>query len=675
MAIRSMAHPSFAQFFSKTPLGDVFSDTSWVSLEDSSLDWLNLPPPAFRDYVRTVPRVSYDKIHQDPKTFKNNPTFLIAQAHRVWITLSKLQQHLPDAPGAVLLDLGAFPFALDTAVRRFLHRSCRILATVNQNLTAGENAALQGLGIEPLAVNLDPKVAVAARPPGMTDFIPLPSESVDTVLFAHVIEHLYHPLQILQEAARVLKPGGKLVLTTDNAFLLGGFLNYLTHGNFVHEPVEGTSAITFNEWRGHVRFFSEGDLTILLERAGLAVIGAEFHEAMYNSLFDDYFVEPQSGMPRWRANLLTKFPYLRNEIVMVAAKTAPSASAPVSNPFESTVYVPELARLATDFSRDRCDLEYAGPLDLAFGMRLLFGRWPVRRELQEFTAHPDRRGVDGLVERLLSSPEFVARKVGVPLDRPAHDCIVMAETPDNLRFFFSIRDTFVGLPVAIGVFEPGMLEVFKRLLKPGMNCIDVGANIGYYSIHFAQWIEPGGRVFSFEPDPFAYHLLLKNRTENGREQVIEAFPFACGEANYDSQVFRHPNPANYGGSQVRDPLRHSLEREGPGQAVPVRKLDDVIPIAISIGLVKMDVEGYEPFVLAGMKRIVKQCAPVIVSEFHTDLLRMAGEDAPARFLADLRALGYSIWRAVPFGQGDQIPFQYSGSNACYDNVVCLPPES
>ena len=55
-----------------------------------------------------------------------------------------------------------------------------------------------------------------------------------------------HPLLILQELFRVLKKGGKLLLSTDNSFLLAGLLNYLVLNHYLHDRVEGTSAMLYN---------------------------------------------------------------------------------------------------------------------------------------------------------------------------------------------------------------------------------------------------------------------------------------------------------------------------------------------------------------------------------------------------------------------------------------------
>jgi SAM-dependent methyltransferase len=313
--------PSFLEACGRERLSDIFGDNSWVSIHDQSLDWLELPSQAFLDYAENRPRLPFDGVPPDPKLYRDDPTFLILQAHRVWLTVQTIARHLPHpSANPVVLDIGAFPFVIDLAIRDFLRQDCRIIATINQALSQEAKEALQRNRIEEIPVNLDPLVKVTTPIEGMTDRIPLEDSSVDLIIFSHVIEHLYHPRLIVEEMCRVLKKGGKIVLSTDNAFLIGGFLNYLTNGAYLHEPVEITSAMVFTEWRGHVRFFSEMDLRTLLERSGMRIVESRFHEALYNSLWKRYFVEPFLRMPRWRADLLSRFPEFRNEIMMVAQK-------------------------------------------------------------------------------------------------------------------------------------------------------------------------------------------------------------------------------------------------------------------------------------------------------------------------------------------------------------------
>ncbi len=313
--------PSFLDVYGQAKLATVFGDSTWVSIKDDSLRWLDLPPKEFLDYAEHTTRLPFDGVPPDPKVFQNDPSFLICQAHRAWLTLRAIDRHLPPPPLVpVVLDLGAYPFAIDRAIRDFLKRTCRVIATFNQSMAPDEVELLDQAGIELIPLNLDPLVQVCKPLPGMTDRIPLEDESVDLVIFSHVIEHLYHPRMILEDACRVLKKGGKLLMSTDNAFLIGGFLNYLTNGTYLHEPVEGTAAMVFHEWRGHVRFYSEADLQTLLGAAGAKVIESSFCEVLYNSLWERYFVDPFLRMPQWRVDLLSRFPEFRNELIVVGEK-------------------------------------------------------------------------------------------------------------------------------------------------------------------------------------------------------------------------------------------------------------------------------------------------------------------------------------------------------------------
>ncbi|MBZ5603449.1 MAG: FkbM family methyltransferase [Acidobacteriia bacterium] len=652
---------SFLERFAKTKLEEIFADQSPVRIFDDSLAWLELPPKEFLQYAETVRKRPQDLALENRSVFHPGATFILSQAHRIWLTLQLVNRHLPHSAGAVMLDLGAYPFTIDIAVREYLKRDCRIVATYAQPLLSECMAALAGDRIEVVPVNLDPHVAGGPQIAGMTEALPLPDRSVDLVLFAHVIEHLYHPIQILREVFRVLKPGGKLILTTNHAFLLGGFLNYLNGGEYVHEPVETTAAMAFHDWRGHVRFFSEGDLRKLIAAAGGSVLSSALCEVHYDSVPERYFVTPNVEIPRWRADLLTEFPQFRNEIMIVAERPGTPP-----NPFDPEQNVEELAALAGEFAAGVCRLDQLHLQDFLFAHRLLYGRWPTADEIAAYRASPPPRGVDGLIDRMAASPEFSARPLAAHWERPGESCIIMTETREGQRFFFSAQDTFVGFPVAVGVFEPDVSGALDRLVKPGMTCVDVGANFGYHSMRMAKAAGEAGRVYSFEPDPFSYNLLLRNRSENRMDGIVETFPFACGSADSEAALVKHPNPSNFGGGQVDSRMR-------PGATpVTVRRLDDVLPRERKIDVVKMDVEGYELFALEGMRNRVQADRPAIVCEFHSAALNRHGPGTAARLLAELAALNYEVFEAPAFAQGVRKPFVFGESGDFLLNLVCLP---
>src|SRR5438876_6048016 len=104
--------PSFLERYSGTPLGEVFRDTTPVSIFDDSLQWMDLPAGDFLQYAESVRPAPYDVPIDDPTTFRPGASFLLAQAHRISLTLKLVERYLPNRSDAVLLDLGAYPFAI-----------------------------------------------------------------------------------------------------------------------------------------------------------------------------------------------------------------------------------------------------------------------------------------------------------------------------------------------------------------------------------------------------------------------------------------------------------------------------------------------------------------------------------------------------------------------------------
>ena len=69
-----------------------------------------------------------------------------------------------------------------------------------------------------------------------------------------------------------------------------------------------------------------------------------------------------------------------------------------------------------------------------------------------------------------------------------------------------------------------------------MNCIDIGANFGFFSVTMAAAVGKEGKVYSFEPEPFNYSLLLRNRAENRMEDIITPFNVACGDEDGEAAL-------------------------------------------------------------------------------------------------------------------------------------------
>jgi len=179
-----------------------------------------------------------------------------------------------------------------------------------------------------------------------------------------------------------------------------------------------------------------------------------------------------------------------------------------------------------------------------------------------------------------------------------------------------------------------MLEFVDLSLNPGETFIDVGANFGIYSYLAARKVGACGRVFAIEPTPSMCSILRENAQANflGNLDVIQA---AFGERSGTSLLNLH---ADSGRSSLRD-----MRSEVVGRIqVAVQTLDASIPDRQSVAMIKMDVEGYEPHVLAGGRQRIQRDHPVILFENNPGALNEAGSSTDA-LCGMLAEFGYSIY--------------------------------
>lgn len=184
-----------------------------------------------------------------------------------------------------------------------------------------------------------------------------------------------------------------------------------------------------------------------------------------------------------------------------------------------------------------------------------------------------------------------------------------------------LRDLGVGRPIFCKrKYEEVESRFFQKHLTAGMTVLDIGANIGYFSILASQLTSPSGRVVSFEPDPYNYSLLSGNVSENKAHNVT-LHPLALGERAGVATLFKSDN--NLGDHRVLPTGSSSRERV----EVQVRSLDELVEEGIVPvpEFIKMDVQGYEGLVVRGMDTLLKNPKlRVILTEYWPDGMAQAG---------------------------------------------------
>jgi len=183
-------------------------------------------------------------------------------------------------------------------------------------------------------------------------------------------------------------------------------------------------------------------------------------------------------------------------------------------------------------------------------------------------------------------------------------------------------------------YEAALVDYLMANLRPGDVCVDVGANIGFFSLIAARLVAPAGRVVAFEPHPDARAAMSRLLNANGVAALVDVQSSALAETSGAGTL-------HLSGDTVLSTL---VPRQSPARdhfafdrtiGITLATLDEWLvhrpDLAARVAVIKIDVEGAEDRVLAGMERLLGQTPAVrIVCETR------AGSAADGR----LRSLGF-----------------------------------
>ena len=251
---------------------------------------------------------------------------------------------------------------------------------------------------------------------------------------------------------------------------------------------------------------------------------------------------------------------------------------------------------------------------------LCFSRWYLR--------NPLLRLGKGLYWKKFCVPYLAWRDVeltcrtrgGIRMNLRLHEFI------QNRLFFF-------------GVWEPNITALFDSLLQPGDVAIDVGANIGYYTLLAAQKVGADGHVYAVEPNPAVRSLLKRHLEMNGLDNVT-IIAAAAWDATTTGTL--HVHGYDCGASSLRN-----FDGSEAAAQVQLVRLDDVVrqEHRERIGLIKIDIEGAEAHALRGLSAILAGNPRVrVIAEVNPMMLAAMGASAEAlfAFMADLDFQAYLI---------------------------------
>jgi FkbM family methyltransferase len=176
-----------------------------------------------------------------------------------------------------------------------------------------------------------------------------------------------------------------------------------------------------------------------------------------------------------------------------------------------------------------------------------------------------------------------------------------------------------------GLYEPCTAVALEQLLGPGDTFVDVGANVGLFTLLASRWVGPAGRVVSLEPSTREYRRLVAHVDRNGLANVL---PLQMAAGAQPGRAQLHVAEDQYPGLNTLAPaFMHRGVAEARAETVTVTTLDELLPAhgVAGVAAIKIDVEGLEPEVVEGARYTIAAHRPALVIEIAGAALDPADE--------------------------------------------------
>lgn len=229
------------------------------------------------------------------------------------------------------------------------------------------------------------------------------------------------------------------------------------------------------------------------------------------------------------------------------------------------------------------------------------------------------------------------------------------------------KNDIVATHVARGTFELGEARAFLRMMPTVKGLIDVGANLGFYTLLGSRCMAPLGRVISFEASNVELDKLQWTVAKNGLSNVTVVHA-AVSDANGSTSVYE-----SLSGMGALNRLDRAAKPSGTWResTVPMTSLDawDQLNGPIHVDLVKIDVEGHELPVLLGANLLMKRELPAVMIEMNPG--RSSQRSAPQMIWDLVSSWGYK-WYGLKGEIGDVVPCETFGEAI---NMFAIHPAS
>lgn len=272
--------------------------------------------------------------------------------------------------------------------------------------------------------------------------------------------------------------------------------------------------------------------------------------------------------------------------------------------------------------------------EVAWGYRFMLGREPesedvVNTHMRVVPDWPTFRAA------ILASQEFQQQRTVSGL---AEKWVAVDIFQGERAIWLDLADHFVSRACFNDNYEPLETEFVRRTLRRGDTFIDVGANIGWFSLLASTIVGPQGRIHAFEPREAIAKYLRRSFALNGLDDTAQVH--VCGlDAVEQTGLISWTTGTNNGGSAALISSRSDARLSyAEIQLCPLDSFE-----FDRVDFIKIDVEGAEMRALQGGLATINRCKPTILSEVHQIQLQAVSKCSARDYISSLKSLGYRAY--------------------------------
>lgn len=270
------------------------------------------------------------------------------------------------------------------------------------------------------------------------------------------------------------------------------------------------------------------------------------------------------------------------------------------------------------------------------GFRLMLKRNPENSGVVEhFQKLSD---FDELISVLMASEEFIARHT---CSFPTEKWVMVRISGTSDFIYVDLSDDFVSRGCLFSNYEYNESRFVRAAVRPNDIVLDIGANIGWFTIMMARLVGDNGRVHAFEPRPTTFEYLGKSIAASNLTKNVMLYQKALSDAAGAAFITWRPNDRNPGNSWISKRISDPVIRQ---DKISMVRLDDIGIGPVSF--VKIDVEGAEPSVFRGGEKLIARDRPVILSEINFGQLQSISAMSWSDYRLFLDSIGYDSFYLV-----------------------------